>query len=61
MSEIRDDLVEVNLEDVKFRRLFVGNIDHSWEESVISDYFSNIGVVEVNSILFQYLIKRKEN
>ena len=36
----------VDMEDVKFRRLFVGNVDHGWTEDVISGYFGNIGTVK---------------
>ena len=41
-----DTTIDVDLEDVKFRRLFVGNVDQNWTESIITDYFCNIGQVQ---------------
>jgi len=41
-----DAASDLDLEDVKFRRLFVGNIDHSWTEEIIRDYFGHIGRVQ---------------
>ena len=37
----------MDLEDVKFRRLFVGNLDKDWGESVVQEYFGSLGDVEV--------------
>jgi len=45
-STYEEAVADLDLEDVKFRRLFVGNIDHSWTEEVISDYFGHIGHVQ---------------
>jgi len=38
--------VKLNLEDVKFRRLFVGSLDKEWTESVIEAYFGSLGDIE---------------
>jgi len=37
---------KMDLEDVKFRRLFVGNLDKDWGESVVQEYFGSLGDVE---------------
>ena len=47
VGERTEELVKVDLEDVKFRRLFVGNIDHNWDDDIIKEYFCNIGSVQV--------------
>jgi len=46
VGERTEELVKVDLEDVKFRRLFVGNIDHNWDDDIIKEYFCNIGSVQ---------------
>ena len=33
-------------ENVAFRRLFVGNLDHSWQEDVLRQYFEQIGGIK---------------
>ena len=56
VGERTEELVKVDLEDVKFRRLFVGNIDHNWDDDIIKEYFCNIGSVQVQ---FQKQIYKK--
>ena len=38
---------KLDLEDVKFRRLFVGSLDRDWDESVVEAYFGSLGDIEV--------------
>lgn len=38
---------KLDLEDVKFRRLFVGSLDREWDESVVEAYFGTLGDIEV--------------
>ena len=38
-------------QDVKFRRLFVGNLDKEWDESVIQGYFGSLGDIEVSGFI----------
>jgi RNA recognition motif-containing protein len=33
-------------ENVAFRRLFVGNVDHAWDEEVLREYFQQIGDIQ---------------
>lgn len=45
----RDEDLEsykIDLEEVKFRRLFVGGLSKDWTESVVESYFRSLGTIE---------------
>ena len=44
------DSYKIDLEDVKFRRLFVGGLSKDWTESVVESYFRSLGTIEVSEV-----------